>query len=47
MAQFLTVFIALAICFNFVSTFLVSDLPPVPEDGGKLWIVLAAGLIHQ
>ena len=40
-----TTFIAVAICCNFVSSFLVTDLPPIPEDGGKLWIVLAAGLI--
>jgi len=26
-----------------VSSLHVNDLPQVPEDGGKLWVVLAAG----
>ena len=36
--------IVLSFLSEFGFTFLIRDnLPPVPENGGKLWVVLAAG----
>jgi hypothetical protein len=40
---FISVFLVFTISSESVSGFLLTDLPPVPEDGGKLWVVLAAG----
>ena len=37
------IFFIFSISLNSVSSLHVTDLPQVPDDGGKLWVVLAAG----
>jgi len=45
---FFVAIIAISFFADFGSTFLIRDnLPPVPDNGGKLWVVLAAGKLGR
>ncbi len=45
---FFVAMIAISFFSDFGSTFLIREnLPPVPDNGGKLWVVLAAGKLGR